>query len=109
MLIILNQVDFDLTNIDPELVHTMWSLALESLNEVRPSNIVFVLSSKKYSYGTFLANIYFLVGVKFSEGSDEAEDFRICLLVHISIVLLPCHCTICIEYFKVIKVNGHSD
>ena len=97
MLSILNQVYFDLTNIDPELVHTMWSLALESLNEVRPSNIVFVLSSKKYSYGTFLANIYFLVGVKFSEGSDEAEDFRICLLIFNCSAAMSLYC-ICLEY-----------
>ena len=48
LLNILNQVDFDLTNIDPELVHTMWSLALESLNEVFPLNIVFVLSTWQY-------------------------------------------------------------
>jgi len=33
------QVDFDLTNIDPELVHTMWSLALESLNELASSSL----------------------------------------------------------------------
>ena len=52
--------------------------------------------------------IFFLAGVKFSEGSDETEDFRICLLVNILIFLLPYHCTLCIEYFKAIKVHDHS-
>merc|ERR1712013_394294 len=33
------QVEFNLTNIDPELVHTMWSLALESLNELASSSL----------------------------------------------------------------------
>ena len=53
--------------------------------------------------------IFFSAGVKFSEGSHEAEDFRICLLVNILIFLLPYHCTLCIEYFKAIKVHHHSD
>ena len=59
LLNILNQVDFDLTNIDPELVHTMWSLALESLNEVFPLNIVFVLSTWQYDDQEILSKYSF--------------------------------------------------
>ena len=59
LLSILNQVYFALTNIDPELVHTMWSLALESLNEVFPLNIVFVLSTWKYDDQEILSKYSF--------------------------------------------------
>ena len=73
--------------------------ALAAMHD-KPKQVV-PLPSKRASVARPVSNVV--------SGDDEHEDFRICLLVNILIVLLPYHCTLCIEYFKAIKVHHHSD